>query len=499
MPYLSAMVLAALLGATPQDAPGRLPEPSPEAQKEAVKAIRTLFKDDYARRAAEDQVELARKLLKAGQDPAEAPPSRYACLVEARDAAAAAGDLPLALDAVDQLGRVFQVPVPALKLAVLTKAGPALKDPEALRGAASAFEALAREAVVAEDYDTAASSASRGEAIARALRHPVLSSRLAELKKDVATLKGEYQRVKPELSSAAPADADAVGRYLCFVRGDWDRGLLFLSEGGKGPLKDLAAKDLSRPESADVRIEVADGWWDAAAAERTAWKKASLLARARHWYEAALENASALPRIRVEKRLAEIDQAVPGPVDLLRLVDPKRDAVAGDWTVDAGVLLASPGPSAPRVQIPYHPPDEYDLRFVVRRTTGQDGIVLGLVLPGAQAAFVVDGQPAKNWITGLERVDGKLKDAHPFSVSGRRFVQAGKDAVVEIAVRRSSVEARIDGERVVSYSGPAARLSQRPDYAVPDAKALFLACWGGGVGFVEARLTPVSGPGKRLR
>jgi len=60
-------------------------------------------------------------------------------------------------------------------------------------------------------------------------------------------------------------------------------------------------------------------------------------------------------------------------VDLLMLIDANRDAIAGKWS-SKGKTLVSPPNQLDRLQIPYIPPDEYDLLVVVERKEGNDTI-----------------------------------------------------------------------------------------------------------------------------
>ncbi|MBV8878425.1 MAG: hypothetical protein JO332_00540, partial [Planctomycetaceae bacterium] len=290
----------------------RILEPEADAQKQAVKALKELFRDEYGRKSSAEQVDLAKKLLATSADPSIDMTTKYVCLAEARDLAVAAGDAALAMDAVGRMGKSYLVAVPAAKLAILNKLSTGVKDAEKVRGLSRAYYDLARDCVPFEDYDSAAAAATKAESLARAIKDPSMSDRVGELKKDLSTLKSEYQKVKSSIDNPATGDADAVGRYFCFVRNEWASGLKLLSESGKPPLKDLAAKDLANPETTEGQVEVGDGWWLQAQAEKIPWKKQNLLGRVRHWYEMAQPNATALVKVRVNKRLAEMESAAPG-------------------------------------------------------------------------------------------------------------------------------------------------------------------------------------------
>jgi len=477
----------------------RIPEPDAEAQKQTLKTLKELFKEEYSKKTAADQTDLARKLVKTSADPSLDSNTRYVCLTEARDLAMAAGEAPVALEAVSLLGKSFMIQVPAAKMAVLAKMSGAARETEKIRALGRAYYDLAREAVVSEDYDSASAAASKADVLGRAIKDASLVEQVGELKKDLVVLKSELQKVKGALDNPATGDVDAAGRYLCFIRNDWAAGLKLLADGGKAPLKDLAAKDLSNPEAPEVQIEVGDGWWQLAQAEKVSWKKLNILGRARRWYDRAAPSATGLVKIRLDKRLVELEGLVPGPVNLLRVIDPKRDAISGEWSVDDGVLT-NKGDNEVVVQLPYQPPEEYDLRIVMRRLGSTDSIWTGLVAGNTNVAFVIDGYPLNGWIAGFDLIDGKYVDQQATgTVKGQQFIHGGKDAVLEFQVRKTSITAFVDGKKLLTYEGPFSRLSTRPAVKLTDKKALYLGSWGGKNGWVDVKITPLSGPGRKTK
>lgn len=478
----------------------RIPEPEAEAQKQALKSVRDLFKDEYAKKTPSDQLDLARKLIAASADASIDMPTKYVLLAEARDLAVLASDPGLALEAVTGLGKAYMIAVPAAKLSILNKMSMGAKDPEKIRAIGKAYFDLARESVSLEDYETASTAAGKSEALSRAVKDISISERVIELKKELAGLKSEFQKVKSYIDHPANGDPDTVGRYLCFVRNDWASGLKILSENGKSPLKELAAKDLSNPESTEGQVEVGDGWWQLSQAEKTSWKKLNLLGRARRWYEMAQSSASGLVKVRVDKRLAEVESAVPGGgVNLLQMVDPKRDAVHGNWSLDDGVLVDR-GEQTLTLQIPYQPPEEYDLYVAVKRVGGTDSASVGVVVAGTQAVVCIDGYPTNGmWLSGFEVLEGKILRDQASPYKGKQLIEGEKPTPIVIQVRKTSLTLLVNGKRIASLEGVAGKLANRPDSGTPDPKALFVGGWNGKMGFTEIRITPLSGPGKKTR
>jgi hypothetical protein len=498
MSLMRALLAISLAAAALQDKPALPPEPDANAQKEMLKLVKDLFKDDYAKKAPADQAALAQKLLQKGAEANDDATSKFVLLREARDLAAAAGDADTAIRAAHEMGRAFAVDGPALKLAVITKMAPTIREPEAARTLAKSCIVLATEAVRVDGYDAALSTLAKGEALARVAQDATLATRLADLKKEFASLKDEYTRVKTMLEKPGSGDEEAVGRYLCFVKGDWEAGIPHLVAGAKAPLKAVIERDVLNPVDADKQVEMAEAWADVALKEKSAWRRSRIQLRVRFWLEKAQPNATGVLKLKIDKKLGELEEAEPGTINLLRLVDAKIDAVGGVWTLDNGVLLSGTEEWA-RLQLPYTPPDEYDFTVVVERREGSDSLGFGMAQGKTTFGVWVDGHPARGGMTGLDRLDGALMEDNPVSVKGK-FLTNNKPSTIVIAVRKSGVSVSVDGKVVLNWQGSYNRLTPSPVWRPRDPKApLLVGSYGSRYSFTKIQLTPVSGQGKKLR
>jgi hypothetical protein len=109
---------------------------------------------------------------------------------------------------------------------------------------------------------------------------------------------------------ADPADPQAnfhLGLHYCFHENNWKKGLAHLSLSDDESLATAARLDLDSNDSpdADAQLVVADKWYELATQDET---RRDFLVRAAHWYRSAVPELSGLKKIKVEKRLAEIDQ-----------------------------------------------------------------------------------------------------------------------------------------------------------------------------------------------
>ncbi len=183
-------------------------------------------------------------------------------------------------------------------------------------------------------------------------------------------------------------------------------------------------------------------------------------------------------------------------VDLLRLVDPKRDAVAGTWEFQ-GRSLAAPALQFGRLQVPYVPPEEYDLQAVVERTTGSDSIQIGLAYGWNQFLVIVDGIE-RDPSSGLDLVDRRPFYDNETTLKGR-LIENGVRATISISVRRERIRAWVDGRRIIDWKANYARLSLWPSWTMPRRDTLFLGAWTGRRLVHSLVLYPVTGEGRPIR
>jgi len=185
----------------------------------------------------------------------------------------------------------------------------------------------------------------------------------------------------------------------------------------------------------------------------------------------------------------------PG-IDLLKLVDPKQDRVAGEWAFD-GRTLVSPALPFGRITVPYVPPEEYDLRIVAERAGTGNSLSVGLVGGGRQFLLIIDGMvpEAKS---GLDLVDGRAFYDNATTHLGQ-LLGDGRTGSILISVRKKRVQVSVDGRSVVDWKADFARVSLWPSWTMPRADTLFLGAWTSPQRVHRLELTPVTGQGKPLR
>ena len=336
------------------NAPRLHPIPEPGAQGEALTLLRELFADEFRKAETSPTAakELAAELVKqADQMRGKTTPddiaSRYVLLIEAVGLSAGVRDFPSALAAADELAQSYQIDATGLKLDLLADAA---RDP----GDAGSVEALVRtvfalsdSALYTGDLPGAAALLSQADALARKSKSVPLATEVQKRRKELRDLQGQFKNVAEAAEKLKerpddPVSNVVVGRFYCFVAGNFERGLPLLAKGADGTLKALATRDLQRPASGDARADLAEDWWDIAGQQQGNRAQVNAKARAGYWYRLALPELGGLKRTLAQKRL----DALP----------PEAVAGGGGGPVGNGpvrskptVAIYEPGPQSPPV------------------------------------------------------------------------------------------------------------------------------------------------------
>jgi formylglycine-generating enzyme required for sulfatase activity/uncharacterized coiled-coil protein SlyX len=211
---------------------------------------------------------------------------------------------------------------------------------------------------------------------------------------------------------------------------------------------------------------------------------------------AALLVLAAASWLLVGRLLAPADTAV----DLLALIQPERDAFEGTWFWEEGSLVCS-GQGRELLQIPYAPPDEYDLLVDAERMSGDRLGSIGLVVGARQVMVLVDQHPEVGYCSGLHIVDGVHACVKARGdVCRGPLTQAGTPVAIRCQVRRSGSEyavvATCDDRPIVNWTGDPSSLSVDLPHQPPRGDTLFLMAQESRLRITKVQLVPVSGEGR---
>ena len=231
-------------------------------------------------------------------------------------------------------------------------------------------------------------------------------------------------------------------------------------------------------------IELGD-WYKYLASKAPPQAKAAMLLRARGFYQDFLQEHSAQPDIRLGKALLalktidrELDRLPPAALagtwhDVLKDVDPARHGVAGEWRKTA-TRLGTAAARAARIVIPIAPNGDYELQIDFVRKDGDNDI--DIVLPVRSTAVVLMLSHRSGMAAGLSLVDGKLCHENLTRAPGRLANNHRHSLYVRVIARGDDAEisAKLNGKRLVRWSGPGKSLTVPRDARLPRISALGL-------------------------
>ena len=166
---------------------------------------------------------------------------------------------------------------------------------------------LAEAAADADRFEVAGRLAKAAIRAAGSGNDNLLKREMFDRNKEIERLTKRYAAVGESLKKAAAdaSDADAnlaAGRWQCFVKGNWDKGIPLLAKGKDADLSAVAKQDLADPNDPKAQMDLGDAWWTLSEKEPAAGK-AFMQARAWRWYNEALPKLTGLDKARVERRM----------------------------------------------------------------------------------------------------------------------------------------------------------------------------------------------------
>ncbi len=170
--------------------------------------------------------------------------------------------------------------------------------------------AAAHHALDQDDFEVAKEMQQIGERLARRIRDTEAVKELGQMGVSIRHLERAYRNISSLLEAVPggrenPDDNLEVGRYFCFCKGQWERGLIFLTRGSDLRLRRLAAQELSQPTTPDEQIEVADGWWETSL-EASKLEQLHLQRHALDWYRQAIDGMpEGLLKTKIQMRVDE--------------------------------------------------------------------------------------------------------------------------------------------------------------------------------------------------
>jgi hypothetical protein len=197
------------------------------------------------------------------------------------------------------------------------------------RAAIGDLAKLGEQAFNLNKYELSAKLYSDAEKFARAgVKDLPLAQSLQEAGKKAVDVGKEFSKASKALASilrneGTPEDFTTSGKFLCFVKGDWELGIADLAKGKDEALKKLAEDDLAGANA----VALGDAW---GAHTR---KDPAAKDRAIHWYGKAWPTLTGIDKEKVRDRLMKI-YGPPAPPKTGMLPAGWRGSVSVDMKID---------------------------------------------------------------------------------------------------------------------------------------------------------------------
>jgi len=294
----------------------KLALPTIDEQSAARRTIAEIYKSDYDKaKTPFERVALAKKLIEVGNDTKDDAAAQFVLWRIAKDIAVRAADYDLAVSAISKLNDRFSVDALSMKVEALesvAKASEAVQDYKTLAPAAAS---LLEDAINGERFDLADRACDKMLEFNQKLGDSNGITRAQSRQRGLAKIETAFKELAGALTllQTQPTDSAAnnsVGRFRCFIKNDWVKGLPMLARSGNEALVRISKEDLGNPEEPSSQVALADDWWNFADDEKDD-AKAAIQIRAAYWYQKALPKLSGLAKEKAEKRAAGTRNSIP--------------------------------------------------------------------------------------------------------------------------------------------------------------------------------------------
>ena len=205
------------------------------------------------------------------------------------------------------------------------------------------------------------------------------------------------------------------------------------------------------------------------------------------------KNKETVPRVYLVKVMGSPST---DSLDLLRELDPMADSILGDWKQENQCLI-SPEVAFARTHLPCVAPQEYDLKLVVERISGDNSFNVGLAAEGRQFMVAFDGWEGGVYC-GLDMLNGKPFFQNETTFKKKVFVK-GIKRTIRCSVRKKGLTVTIDGEKPIEWKVQYDQCAVYKEWEVWEKRSLFLGSYSSAFCIHEIILTPVTGSAIRYR
>ncbi|HUR39040.1 MAG TPA: protein kinase [Planctomycetota bacterium] len=182
-------------------------------------------------------------------------------------------------------------------------------------------------------------------------------------------------------------------------------------------------------------------------------------------------------------------------INLLPMVDPRRNAILGSWDLqDAGRLTSDRGPNS-RVEIPFQLPAEYDFQMVFERRTGSGAVSVIFSKGGRQFRLELGGEA--NTRAAFEvQPPGKELELPAFKTE-QVFLQNDVKYTVQVQVRSDGVKAQLNDKQILHWATDFRDIGLNPAWKLRNTLRLGIGSNESEIVFHRLALLEVTGKGRK--
>jgi hypothetical protein len=314
-PIAALLLFACPFVVAAQEADKRLPPPDAAAIEKASKSIQEVFGQDILKaKTFAARKDLAVRSLTAAYDPKEPPANRWVLYAQARELAGAAGDVPFTIHTINDLAKAFQIKRGEIVADVAEKLAKSI-----LSSASKSLVEFALEesdaAVDADDYKSA-------------VKLLTVAHRVTQQGKDGAVTRRLEARLQ-QVKEFAKAFDEHMGKFQCFRKGNWEKGLPLLMKSQDENLAVVVKKDIGKPGELKEQVEVGDAWFELGEKAKGE-DRLAMMRRAFYWFISGVSGTSGLVKAKTESRISKII----AEVEEADIKDGRFTLLASRWRVN---------------------------------------------------------------------------------------------------------------------------------------------------------------------
>ena len=288
----------------------RVPDEQTRAalERQVARAFRSELREA---KTANQKGQLARTLGKVAKEEAADSAKRYVLLIMARDLAIQAADLKLANALIADVLSQYATDELDTRSDVLSRIVSFSRQPLFHAILFPQLEDLVTKAVQADRYSVAEVLCKSATVSAARSKNVELKRHALYMSRDVTRLATAYTSISQQIETLRKNPLNrqastAAGKFFCFVKGDWKRGIPLLANGEDESLAELAKQELA-PDP-DL-LKLADNWMAVASGRNGSSTKVTIQNHAVRFFRVSLSQKTGAERDHLKQQLRKLKQS----------------------------------------------------------------------------------------------------------------------------------------------------------------------------------------------